>query len=299
MLEASGLYQLEYDGDPSDSGARVLLSTMGPLVDGGHVAAQIAKELLGSLDSEVVARLDVDQLIDYRSRRPALTFDRDRYSDSEVPEIVLHRLVDLEGTPFLLLDGPEPDYQWVRGVAAVTELIEDFGIDLTVFVHGIPMGVPHTRPVGITQHATSPHLIPDNHAMFGQLQVPGSFSGLLELRLGESGHDAIGLSVHVPHYLAQADAPEAALAGLKAIIAATGLDLPTTTMAVAAGVARAAIDAEVAESHEVGELVAALEEQYDQFVAGLGPSIAPSLEDLPTPDEIGAEFERFLRAQDD
>ena len=41
--------------------------------------------------------------------------------------------------------------------------------------------------------------------MFGTVQVPASWSALLELRLGESGHDALGFAVHVPHYLAQAE----------------------------------------------------------------------------------------------
>lgn len=300
MQDPATLYSLELDTDPAEAGVTVLVLAMGAMMDAGHVSRQIARELRGQLESEVVARFDVDQLVDYRSRRPLITFDRDRFTALEMPELALHRVVDTDGTAFLLLDGPEPDYQWERMTQAVIELIEDFGVNLTVAVHGIPMGVPHTRPIGITRHATDERLIPDNQPIFGEMNVPSSFASMLEFRLGELGHDALGLNVHVPHYLTQSDVPEAALTGLRAIVAATGLGLPTTTLAVAAGVSRAAIDSEVSQSEEALEMVKHLEEQYDRWVEGAGVMpFAPSLEELPTADEIGAELEQFLRTQDE
>ena len=42
----------------------------------------------------------------------------------------------------------------------------------------------------------------------GELRVPSSAQALLELRLGEWGHDALGFVAHVPHYLAQLDYPQ-------------------------------------------------------------------------------------------
>ena len=86
-----------------------------------------------------------------------------------------------------LLDGLEPDYQWERVVEAVRQLIQAFGVTLTVSVHGIPMAVPHTRPIGQSAHATDPRLItPATTPVFGTVQVPASLAALLELRLGES-----------------------------------------------------------------------------------------------------------------
>ena len=96
----------------------------------------------------------------------------------------------MTASPFLLLAGAEPDYQWERMVEAVMELNKALGVDLTVSVHGIPMAVPHTRPLGDhrPRHRPASHH-PDEPA-FGTVQVPASWSALLELRLGESGHDA-------------------------------------------------------------------------------------------------------------
>ena len=163
--------------------------------------------------------------------------------------------------------------------------------------HGIPMGVPHTRPIGVTAHATDPRLIPEQINPFGRVQVPGSLLALLELRLGESGHDALGFAVHVPQYLVQTEFADGAVTALNAITAATGLNLPIDELVAAAGLNRAEIAQEVAGSDEVAQVVAALERQYDTFIEGLQkPSLlATDVSELPSADEIGAELEQFLR----
>jgi hypothetical protein len=257
----------------------------------------MADHLLETHESRVIASFDVDQLLDYRGRRPVMVFDRDHWSSYDDPSLLLHRVVDKEGVPFLLLVGPEPDYQWNRMVEATSMLIKAFGVDLTVSVHGIPMAVPHTRPLGVTAHGTNPRLVTGNDPAFGTVQVPASFSSLLELRLGEAGLDAIGFAVHVPHYLAQTEFADGAVTALNAIIAATGLNLPIDDLVAQAGLNRAEIAREVEGSEEVSQVIAALERQYDTFIEGRQkPSLlATDVSDLPSADEIGAEFEQFLR----
>jgi hypothetical protein len=213
------------------------------------------------------------------------------------PSLALHRLVDRDGTPYLLLTGPEPDFQWERMTEAVRQLVVLLGVNLVVSAHGIPMAVPHTRPIGLTSHATDPRLIPLQDNPFGRVEVPASLSSLLELRLGESGHDALGFAVHVPHYLAQAEFADGAVTALNAVTAATGLNLPIDDLVAQAGLNRAEIAREIEGSDEVSQVIAALERQYDTFSEGRQkPSLlATDVSELPSADEIGAEFEQFLR----
>ena len=296
MQDPTALYHFETDTHPGAARASVLMVSLGGFVDAGRTQHVLTEHLLQTHDHRVVASFDVDQLLDYRQRRPAMTFDRDRWTSYDDPSLLLYRLVDRDGTPFLLLAGIEPDYQWERVVEAVTGLVRVLGVDLTVSVHGIPMAVPHTRPIGLTAHATDPRLISTHESVFGAVQVPGSLASLLELRLGESGRDALGFAVHVPHYLGQAEFPDAALAGLGAVIAATGLNLVTADLAASAGLNRAQLATEVAGSDEVQGVVEALERQYDTFMEGRQrPSLlATEISELPSADEIGAEFEAFL-----
>ncbi|WP_029288777.1 proteasome assembly chaperone family protein [Cellulomonas sp. HZM] len=306
MLDPSDIYDVDPDvaarlDERAAAGHRpVLVHAVRGFVDAGAAGRLAAEHLLDELEPTRLASFDADQLIDYRSRRPTMTFDATTWTSYEEPELVVDVLEDGVGTPFLLLHGQEPDVQWERYVAAVRQLVERFDVSLTVGVHGIPMGIPHTRPASVTAHATRAELVADHPSWFGTVQVPASASALLELRLGQSGHDAMGFAVHVPHYLTQSSYPQASIAGLRAVERATGLDLRSHALDAAASEATAEIERQVEESQEISTVVHALEEQYDAFARSSerGSLLARSA-DLPTADELGAEFERFLAEQGD
>jgi hypothetical protein len=104
--------------------------------------------------------------------------------------------------------------------------------------------------------------------------------------------------VHVPHYLAQTDYPAAAAALLEQVAKTGSLELPISELTEAAADIRAKIDEQVEASPEVAQVVTALERQYDAFVAAQeNRSLLARDEDLPSGDELGAEFERFLAQQ--
>ncbi len=205
---------------------------------------------------------------------------------------------DATGAPFLLLTGPEPDVEWERFAAAVREMVERLGVRLSVNFHGIPMGVPHTRPVGVTPHGNRTDLMPGHTAFFEEAQVPGSAEALIEYRLAEAGHDVLGVAAHVPHYVARSSYPDAALTALEAVTAATGLVLPSAAHSLRTEALRTQeeIERQIGEGdEELVALVRGLEHQYDA-VAGSearGNLVAEPVE-LPSADELGAEFERFL-----
>lgn len=309
MLDPRSLYDLHdsTDGPPrgdQPSDGPVLVHALSGFIDAGQAGALASAHLLTTMEHRPLATFDVDQLLDYRSRRPPMLFVADHWETYEDPSLVLHELTDAAGSRFLLLEGSEPDVQWERFIAAVQGLVETFDVRLTIGVHGIPMGVPHTRPTSVTAHATRADLVAGRDAWVGTVQVPGSVINLLELRLGQAGRDAMGFAVHVPHYLAQADYPDAAAALLENVAAATHLTLPTADLRAAAEATRHELDEQIAGSAEVAAIVRALEQQYDSYVEARGGD-APGDEQgllagrrgFPTADELGAELERFLADQ--
>lgn len=296
MLDPHGLYELTDDLPALDS--PVLVQALTGFVDAGSAIQLTRDHLLEQLDGEVVATFDIDQLLDYRSRRPAMIFVEDHWESYEDPILALHLLRDATGKQFLLLAGPEPDLQWERFIAAVTGLIERLGVRLTVAVNAIPMAVPHTRPVSVTAHATDKSLLGANESWLQRVQVPASVANLLEFRLGQAGHDAMGYAAHVPHYLAQTTYPAAAELLIDSISSATGLTLPTGTLREAADEVRDEVDKQVADDEQAGRLVTSLEQQYDAFLRGRqGNLLADANGPLPTAEELGAELERFLAQQ--
>jgi predicted ATP-grasp superfamily ATP-dependent carboligase len=283
---------------PAPDDDLVMLYYLDGFIDAGAAGRLVAAHLISSLEHAEVARFDVDALLDYRSRRPTMTFAKDHWEHYDAPELLVSRLRDSAGTPFLLLSGPEPDREWEAFTGAVTQLSAALRVRLSVGFHGIPMAIPHTRPLGVTAHATRLDLVEGYRPLVDRLQVPGSAAALLELRLGEDDRAAIGFAVHVPHYLAQAAYPTAAVTLLESVERATGLLLPGDPLREAARRTELEIARQVEGSAEVSELVKSLEEQYDAFTAGReGPLMADEAEAMPTAEELGAQFERFLAEQ--
>jgi len=279
----------------SDGIGPVLVHALEGFSDAGHAIRLAAEHLKDSLDTELVASFAIDDLLDYRSRRPVMTFKTDHFTSYQEPQLGLYALRDAAGTPFLLLAGLEPDLQWERFVTAVRLLAERLEVRRTIGLGTIPMAVPHTRPVSMTAHSNDRDLIADHQPWVGEVQVPASVSNLLEYRMAQHGHEAVGYTVHVPHYLAQTDYPAAAQALLEQVAKSADLEIPLNALAEAAAVVREKVDEQVEASPEVAQVVGALESQYDAFVAAQeNRSLLARDEDLPSGDELGAEFERFL-----
>lgn len=286
-------------------GLRLLVALDG-FLDAGNAGALAVRHLVGQggdpLDLSgaagvpVVATFDVDQLHDYRARRPPMTFARDHYEDYEAPRLLVRMLRDSGGTPYLLLHGSEPDIRWEGFCRGVREVVERFAVGLVVGIGAVPMAVPHTRPIAITHHANNPDLLTGTSPWRGNLRIPSSAQALLELRLGEWGYDAQGFVAHVPHYLAQLDFPRAAESLLEHVERAARLTIDLSDLRAMAEDKDEEITRYLTANSEVADVVSALEQQYDTFARAEaeGSSLLASDEPLPTGEEIGQQFEQFL-----
>ncbi|HEU4811184.1 MAG TPA: PAC2 family protein [Nocardioides sp.] len=272
-------------------------------LDAGNAAGRAAQHLVdlgAGTAGRVVATFDVDQFHDYRARRPPMSFVRDHYDEYEAPRLAVRLLHDNGGTPYLLLRGPEPDNRWEAFARSVREVVERFGVSRVVSMGAVPMAVPHTRPIAITHHANNPGLLTGESPWRGELRIPSSAQALLELRLGEWGHDAMGFVAHIPHYLAQLDYPKASGALLENVERAGRLTVDLSGLAAEAEDREAEIARYLATNDEVDEVVKALERQYDAFEQAeeSGNSLLAADEPMPTGEQIGEQFEQFLAGLD-
>ncbi len=290
---------------PDDGAAGpVLVVALEGFLDAGNAGHTAVSHLLDSSgEGKVVASFDVDALHDYRARRPAISFVEDRYTSFDAPRLVVRLMRDRHGTAYLLLHGPEPDIRWEGFAAAVREVVEHFGVRLVVSMGSVPMAAPHTRPVMVTNHATRRELLIEENVWRGEIRVPSSAMSLLELRMGEWGHDAMGFVAHVPHYVAQADYPAASAQLLESLEVVSGLEWDLEPLLERARMRALEIAQQMQESPEVADVVAGLEQQYDTFrrsdKTGSSLPLAETEEqELPTAEELGAEFERFLAGLD-
>ena len=269
-------------------------------LDAGNAAAIAARHLVRESGGRVVATFEVDELHDYRARRPAMSFVRDHYEQYDAPRLVVRLLADDAGSPYLLMHGPEPDNRWEAFAAAVRHVVERLGVTRVIGMGAVPMAVPHTRPIAVTHHANNADLLAADSPWRGELRIPSSAQALLEVRLGESGHDAMGYVAHIPHYLAQLDYPEASLALLEQVERGGRIAVDLSDLREAARARDEEIATYLAANTEVLEVVQALEQQYDAFARAeqQGSSLLAENEPIPTGEEIGRQFEQFLAGLD-
>ncbi|MGO4229707.1 proteasome assembly chaperone family protein [Arthrobacter sp. YAF34] len=297
LLDPQSLYirDAALFSSPELRGLNLVMGFTG-FADAGHVVRQITAELLDTLDAEMIAEFDADQLIDYRSRRPQVSFVEDHLQDYQAPSLALYRLVDGLGSPFLLLAGFEPDLQWERFARAVVGIVAELDVNLVTWIHSIPMPVPHTRPVGVTVHGNRPELIEGISVWKPTVEVPAAVGHILELRLTEADRNIAGYVIHVPHYLAEAEYPTAAVAGLEYLGAATSLMLPTDRLREAGREVGRQIAEQIEASEEVQQVVSRLETRYDEKAEGTvrRSLLADENDQIPNADALGAAVEAYL-----
>ncbi|MGP9537863.1 proteasome assembly chaperone family protein [Brachybacterium sp. AOP43-C2-M15] len=289
-----------------------LVHALPGMVDAGNACRIASTYLRDELRHLRLVSFETDELIDYRGARPHATFDGTSYVEVEMPELTLSLMYDEKDRPFLFLDGPEPDLQWRRLAEALTDLVEYFDVERVVGMQAVPMAVPHTRPIGLFAHANDPALLgrpgaaptpapgtaPEDDEGGTELIIPAAFSAFLEHRLGRAAHPAMGYAAQIPHYLTRTDFPAGALALLRRVSEAADLDLPLVHLGDLTDAATVALQGTLAQNGEVRQIVGALEEQYDSLSEGGDATSLATTMDLPTADEIGEHFERFLADHD-
>ena len=260
---------------------------------GAGSAGRLAAQALASGEGEVLHSFDVDEFYDYRARRPLMAFKADHYAEYDEPRLDVVLEHDVNGHPYLLLAGPEPDFHWEAFIDELADVVGELDVSLTLGLGAVPMGVPHTRPLVLTSHGTKPSLVDRKNLWQGTVSVPSSAASLLEQRFGERGLDAAGYVVRVPHYRAQAEYPAAAIALLDALEARTGLLVDLDDLRRQQSETLVEIQKQIDEQ-DGGVLLQGLEQQYDAFTRGAADSLLAHDEDLPTGEELADQFEQFL-----
>jgi proteasome assembly chaperone (PAC2) family protein len=269
----------------------VLVVSLDGWIDAGFAAATAAAHLVSLLDPTVVARFDVDVLVDHRSRRPVTHLVEGVNTGLTWPRLELRHGKDPDGRDVLLLLGSEPDVRWRAFCQQVVALAADLGVHLVIGLGAFPAPVPHTRPLRLASTATTPELAA-RLAVRATLDVPAGVQAGIERACADAGLPAIGVWAQVPHYLVNMTYPAASAALVDGVADLAGLRLDSTPLHEAAAALRARVDELVAGNPEHVEMVHALEANHDREVPDDGVA-GP----LPSGDELAAEIERFLREQ--
>ena len=176
--------------------------------------------------------------------------------------------------------------------------MDRLNVRLSVGFNAIPMAVPHTRPIGITAHATRRELIAgmSRGSTGSRCRVPPAISS-------STGWASVGATRWASPCTCRITWPRASTrpppnAYSPPCRRRQACYFPPTICGPPP-VARAEIDKQVGQAEEAAAVVRGLEEQYDEFVRGQEGTnlLAQQTGPLPTADELGAELKRYLAEQ--
>jgi proteasome assembly chaperone (PAC2) family protein len=258
--------------------------------DAGDAASAALQFLGSSLDATRFAQLDPDDYYDFQATRPqiALTEGRTRRIDWPTVEIYEAR-VPRAARDLILLQGPEPSMRWRAYCRQVIDLAETLGVQMVVSLGSLLADVPHTRPVHITGLSSDESLTTRTDLLPTNYEGPTGIVGVLHAACEEAGIPSVSLWASVPHYVAAAPNPKAALALVRKLEGLVGVTVDASDLERATADYERQVSLAVQSDPEVREFV----ERLELAAAEDEPDVKPS--DLPSGDVIAREFQRFLK----
>jgi predicted ATP-grasp superfamily ATP-dependent carboligase len=149
--------------------------------------------------------------------------------------------------------------------------------------------VPHTRPVPITGIGSDPALVAKHGYERSTYEGPTGIVGVLHHACARSGVPSVSLWASVPHYVAAAPNPKAALALIRSFEGVAGVAVDARDLEESSEEYERQVNAAVASDPDVKQFVERLEQTMDEVAEEAPP------ERLPSADTIAQDFQRFLR----
>jgi predicted ATP-grasp superfamily ATP-dependent carboligase len=149
--------------------------------------------------------------------------------------------------------------------------------------------VPHSRPVPITGLSSDEALVQRLGLQPSGYEGPTGIVGVLHSACQEAGVPSASLWASVPHYVAAAPNPKAALALVRKLESLVGVSVDAGELERAAADYERQVSLAVQSDPDVQAFVERLERAAEEEEQDLDP------QQLPSGDVIAREFQRFLR----
>jgi proteasome assembly chaperone (PAC2) family protein len=281
---------LIWDSRPDGLRAPALVCAFTGWNDAGDAASAAVQFMGSSLGATRFARLDPEEFFDFQATRPKVHLVDGRSRRIEWPEIeVWAARAPRAPRDLVLLSGPEPSMRWRTFSRTVVDLAEALGTQLVVTLGALLADVPHSRPVPITGLATDDALTERLSVPRTSYEGPTGIVGVLHAACQDAGMPSASLWASVPHYVAAAPNPKAALALVRRLERLVSVTVDASDLESAA----ADYDRQVSLAVQSDPDVQAFVERLEAAAEEEEPELRA--QDLPSGDVIAREFQRFLR----
>jgi proteasome assembly chaperone (PAC2) family protein len=286
---------LQWEYRPDGLRAPALVCAFKGWNDAADAASSALSFVAGALDAQRFATIDPEEFYDFQSTRPRVALADGQAREIQWPAVELYEArVPRAPRDLVLLCGSEPSLRWRTFTRVVVELAEALGTQLVVTLGALLADVPHTRPVAVTGLASDAALVARLGLARSSYEGPTGIIGVLHAACQGSGLPSASLWAAVPHYVAAAPNPTAALALVRRLEGLVGVAVDASELEGAAVEYERQVNLAVQSDPDVQAFVERLEQAAES-------EAAEQSGELPSGDAIARELQRFLRqrASDD
>jgi proteasome assembly chaperone (PAC2) family protein len=281
---------LTWDHRPSGLRAPALLCAFRGWNDAGEAATAAVSFFTSALDGKRFAWTDAEEFFDYQATRPRIRLVEGATREIDWPSLeIFEAPVPRAPRDLVLIVGPEPSLRWRLFSSLIVELAEALGVQMVVTVGALLAEIPHTHPVPMTGLASDPALVERLGLKGSNYEGPTGIVGVVHRACAEAGVPSVSLWASVPHYVAAAPNPKAALALLRKLESLVGVSVDASALESAAADYERQVGLAVQSDPDIQAFVERLEQATENERQPLIP------EELPSGDILAREFQRFLR----
>ncbi len=280
---------LQWEYRPDGLRAPALVCAFKGWNDAADAASSALTFVGGALRARRFATIDPEEFYDFQSTRPRVALSDGQAREIQWPAVELYE-ARVPGAPrdLVLVAGTEPSLKWRTFTRVIVELAEVVGTQLVVTLGALLADVPHTRPVAVTGLASDATLVARLGLARSSYEGPTGIIGVLHAACEAGGLPSASLWAAVPHYVAAAPNPKAALALIRKLEGLVGVAVEASELETAA----AEYDRQVNLAVQSDPDVMAFVERLEQAAENEAPEQSTP---LPSGDAIARELQRFLR----
>jgi proteasome assembly chaperone (PAC2) family protein len=279
---------LEWSYRPDGLRAPALICAFKGWNDAADAASSAVTFVGESLGARQFATIDPEEFYDFQATRPRIKLVDGQTRSIEWPAVELYEArIPRAPRDLILLSGSEPSFRWRGFTTLIVELAEAIGVQMVVTMGALLADVPHTRAISVTGLASDPVLVQRLGLTQSTYEGPTGIVGVLHGACQAAGLPSASLWAAVPHYIAAAPNPKAALALVRKLEGLVGVAVDAGELETAAADYERQVNAAVQSDPDVQAFVERLER-----AAG---SEETDVTDLPSGDSIARDLQRFLR----
>ena len=281
---------LIWDRRPDGLRAPALICAFRGWNDAGDAASAAVSFLAASLGAQRFAQIDPEDFYDFQATRPRIRLVEGRARELEWPAVEISEVrIPRAPRDLVLVQGAEPSMRWRSFSSLIVDLAEALGVQLVVSLGALLADVPHSHPVSITGLSSDDTLTDRIGTQNSSYEGPTGIVGVLHAACSAAGLPAASLWASVPHYVAAAPNPKAALALIRKLETLVGVSVDASELESAAADYERQVGMAVQSDPDIQAFVERLERAAESEAEPLSP------EDLPSGDILAREFQRFLR----